>query len=246
MNTTATFSRCLTYLETQIGPQSARPSTTRAPTITLSRMTGSGGIDVADKLAEILQARRPAQPAPWTVFHAALIEKVIADHHLPKDFSKFMPENRVSYIEDTLEELFGLHPSSSAMITQIAETILRLAELGNCILVGRGAHVVLARLDSVLSVRLIGSLERRIQRVAGIQKIEPEQAREFIRTEDGARRRYLKTYFDSDIADPLNYDLVLNTDDFGVDGCAEVIAGAVMTRFPKGAERATTRNVIAG
>jgi cytidylate kinase len=233
MNTTATFSRCLTYLETQLGPQAPKPRSTHAPTVTLSRMTGSGGTAVADRLADILQTRRPGHPAPWTVFHRSLIEKVIADHHLPKDFSRFMPENRVSYIQDTLEELFGLHPSASALVTQIAETILGLAELGNCILVGRGAHLVLAKCPSALHVRLVGSLDHRTQRVATAQSIPADEAREFIKTEDAARRRYLRTHFDADIDDPVGYDLVVNTDDLSAHAVADLIAHAVVLRFPE-------------
>lgn len=232
MNTSANLDRCLAYLESQAGPQTKPRPVVNPPTITLSRLTGSGGLAIADRLAEILQQRRPAEPAPWTVFHRSLIEKVLAEHHMPKDFARFMPEKRVSYIQDTLEELFGLHPSASALVTQMSETILHLAEAGNCILVGRGAHVVLAKCNTSLHVRLVGSLDKRIHRIAKAQNLEPAVAKEYIKTEDAARRRYLKSYFDSDIDDPLNYHLVLNTDAFSISDAAEVIAAAVLRQFP--------------
>ncbi len=230
------LTRCLTYLETQLVSPGNRRFVTRSPTITVSRMTGSGGLAIADHLAGILQGSRPGEPAPWTVFHRSLIEKVLADDHLPSDFSRFVPENRVSYITDTLEELFGLHPSASSMVTQIAKTILSLGELGNCILVGRGSHIVLGKCDTAFHVRLVGSLDRRIQRVAETQNLDANVAREYIKTEDAARRRYLKTYFDTDIDDPLKYHLTLNTDTFAIREAAELIAAAVLGRFPKNPE----------
>jgi len=195
-------------------------------------MTGSGGLAVAERLVAILQTRRPATPAPWTVFNRSLIEKVLTEHHLPSDFSKFIPENRVSYIKDTLEEIFGLHPSATALVTQISETILRLAEMGHCVLVGRGANIVLAKCETAFHVRLVGSLERRIERIAEAEKLDPSVAREYIRTEDAARRRYIKSYFDSEIDDPLRYHLVVNTDSLNIDDTAEIIAAAVARKFP--------------
>ncbi len=233
MNPTPNLGRCLAYLETQLGPQSQRHFITRNPTVTISRMTGSGGFAIADRLAEILEQRRPSPPAPWTVFHRSLIEKVLVDEHLPSNFSRFIPENRVSYIQDTLEELFGLHPSASTLVTQVSQSILNLGELGNCIIVGRGSHVVLARSETALHIRLVGSLDRRAQRIAETRNIDSDSAREYARTEDAARRRYLKTYFDSEIDDPLKYHLTVNTDTFTNDAVAELIASAVLARFPK-------------
>ncbi len=233
MNDSVTFSRCLSYLESQLGPKQTARAAVRPPTITLSRSTGSGGLAIADRLAELLQARRPAEPAPWTVFHRSLIEKVLAEHHLPSGFSRFVPENRVSYIQDTLEELFGLHPSASAMVTQIAETILSLAEIGNCIVVGRGAHIVLAKCQTAFHVRLVGTLEKRIERIVASRQMDATAAREAIETEDAGRRRYLKTYFDTDIDDALKYSLVINTDSFTPETVAELIADAVLRRFPR-------------
>lgn len=233
MNPTPNLGRCLTYLEMQVGPQTQRRIIVRHPTVTISRMTGSGGLAIADRLVDLLEKQRPAPPAAWTVFHGSLIEKVLAEDHLPADFSRFIPENRVSYIQDTLEELFGLHPSASTFVTRISKTILHLGELGNCVIVGRGSHVVLSRSETALHVRLVGSLDRRTQRIMETKNLDATSAREYAKTEDAARRRYLKTYFDSDIDDPLNYHLTINTDAFTNDAVAELIAAAVLTRFPK-------------
>ena len=81
------------------------------------------------------------------------------DHDLPERVARFMPEDRASEISDTMEELFGLHPPSWLLVRKVTETILHLAELGNVILIGRGAAVITANLDHVFHVRLIGSLE---------------------------------------------------------------------------------------
>jgi cytidylate kinase len=233
MTDSATLQRCLTFVETQVGPASARP---RHPalrlTVTISRHSGAGGIAIAERLAERLQALRPASPAPWTVFHRSLVEKVLAEHNLPAEFARYIPEDRVSYIQDTLEELLGLHPSSSSLFAQVTETILGLAELGNCILVGRGANFILARCPTALHVRLVSALPKRIERIMASQKISETEAADFVRQEDAARTRYLKTHFDARLDDPLDYHLTINTDAFGAEQSAELIAQALLLRFP--------------
>jgi cytidylate kinase len=175
----------------------------------------------------LLQARQPGQPCPWTVFDRNLVEKVLEDHHLPSRLAQFMPEDKVSAISDAVEELLELHPSSWKLVHQTTETILQLAELGNVILVGRGANVITASLPHVFHVRLVGSFDHRLERVQTRHRVSREAARKFIRKEDAGRRRYLQRYFGKDIDDPLLYHLVINTDWVPVERAAELIAQAM-------------------
>ncbi len=232
MTNTATLERCWAYVEAQVG-RSRRASThPPAPTITISRPTGAGGIPIAERLASYLEQHRPGSPAPWTVFHRSLVEKVLAEHNLPAKLAEYMPEDRVSYMQDTVEELLGLHPPRTALVTQVTETIVGLAELGNCIIIGRGAHVILGRSPTAFHIRLIGSLGKRIERIMARERMDSDAARLFIEREDAARTRYLKTHFDADIIDPLRYHLCLNTDWFSLDEGAELIGQAVLRHFP--------------
>lgn len=232
MNTTASLEHALSYVETQITPWKRHERPQTPPTVTLSRMAGSGGIAVAEHLAHFLQQHRPGHWAPWTVFHRSLVEKALAEHNLPATLARYMPEDGVSYIRDTMEELLGLHPSSTTLDKRIAETTLGLAQLGNCILVGRGAHLILARLPTAFHVRLVGSPEKRAERVAASHPMDLAAARDHIEKEDAARRRHLKSHFDADINDPLAYHLILNTDDFSLEEAADILGHAILRRFP--------------
>jgi hypothetical protein len=157
MHDPATSERCLTFLSAQLAPRARANRPAPHPTVTISRLTGAGGVEIAERLAARLEARRPGSPAPWTVFHRTLVEKVLEDHNLPAKLAEYMPEDRVSYLHDALEELLGLHPSRTSLETQVIDTILKLAELGDCIIIGRGAHVILAKSPTCLHVRLISS-----------------------------------------------------------------------------------------
>jgi hypothetical protein len=181
-------------------------------------------------LAEYLQERETDKRCPWTVFDRNLVEKVLEDHHLPKRLAQFMPEDRVSEITDTMDELFGLHPPSWTLVRQTADTILHLAELGKVILIGRAANVITRSLASVLHVRLVRSIESRVQYIAEIEHLSPKAAAEFVRREDTGRRRFVKKYFGQDVTNPLLYHLVINTDWVSYDEAARLIGQAVVGR----------------
>lgn len=210
------FERFQSFINYQLQPTSQTRVAERNGTpwraITISRQTGSGAHDVGEELAKFLQAHSPRDTAPWTVFDRNLVEKVLADHNLPERMAKFLREDRISEIEDTLDEFFGLHPQSWILVRQTADTILHLVELGRVIIIGRGAGIITRNLDYVLHVRLVGSVEKRLEHVREFYKMGEKEAREFMDREDRGRRRYLKKYFNEDIDDPLLYHMVINTD----------------------------------
>jgi len=223
--------RCLTFINCQLRPLDAsaqRQAKEPKLAITISRQTGSGALVVAEQLADYLQARAPKESCPWTVFDRNLVEKVLEDHHLPAKLAQFMPEDRRSAIEDMMEELLGLHPPSWTLVHQVTETILKLADLGNVILVGRGANVITARLPHVFHVRLVGSLEKRIDRVQAAMHLGPEEAKDYIAEQELGRERYLRKHFRADINDPLGYHLVINTDRIPLEAAAQLIGDAAL------------------
>lgn len=199
------------------------------PVITISRQAGSGSHVVAEELVTRLHARDPDASPPWTVFDRNLVERVLQEHDLPERMAQFMPEDRVSRIADTIDELFGLHPSTWTLVRKTADTILRLAEIGNVILIGRGANILTDRLASTFHVRLIGSERRRIEHVQEYLHLGPQAAAEYVRTTDQGRRRYVSKYYGKDIDDPLLYHLVINTDRMPYAEAARMIAEAVPT-----------------
>jgi cytidylate kinase len=233
MNPHASLDKCLTFIDCQLDSKSApapRLQPLRYRAVTISRESGSGGHVVAEKLAEFLQANAPNPSCAWTIFDQNLVERVLEDHHLPKRLAQFMPEDYVSDISDAMDELFGLHPASWTLVEQTAETILRLAQLGNVILIGRGASVVTSKLDHVFHVRLIASEEKRAEFLQELEKISKKAAVQMMRSEDRGRARYVNKHYAADIADPLLYHLIINTERVGYEQAARVIGNTMLGR----------------
>ena len=226
--------RCFTFINCQLKPAdhpSASRGAGRLPTVTISRQAGCGALVVAEKLAALLQARSPKGAPPWTVFDRNLMEKVLKDHNLPARLAKFLPEDRMTELQDIMDEVFGLHPPSWTVVHQITETILQLAELGGAILIGRAGNVITAKLPNVFHVRLVAPLEDRVEHAQEFYSMTKKAAREFCLKEDRGRRRYLKKYFDADVDDPLLQHLTINTGLVSYDEAARIVAEAMVRHF---------------
>lgn len=236
--------RCQTFINCQLEPgksgPSGRPRHIR-PAVTISRQAGAGARVVAEKLAALLQLDVAEGDPPWTVFDRNLMEKILEDHNLPARLAKFLPEDRATELQDITDEIFGLRPASWTMIQQTSESILKLAELGHVILVGRGSTVITASLPHVVHARLVAPLEVRLQHCREYYQLTARAAREFCQREDQGRQRYLKKYFNADVNDAVLYDLVVNTGVVGFETAAELIAATLRAKMQVVGSRAPER-----
>lgn len=205
------FDRCKAYLNSQAFEAAEQPHKMR-PAVTLSRMAGSRGMILGDKLAQYLQEKTESENFPWTVFDKNLIDKVLEDNELPARLEKYVPEDATNELEATIKEILGLHPSLWTLVQKTSETLFNIARKGNAILVGRGGNIITSSLRNVFHVRLVGSLDGRVAHVMNRHNCSEKEALENIKKTDSAREGYVKKYFDRNAENPLQYHLTLNTD----------------------------------
>jgi len=220
------MAQCRAYIESQ----TLSRSTARKvfPSVTISRQAGAGGLLVAGYFREIMEAQRKTAGPPWTIFDRALVQQILEDHHLPLSIAKFYPEDVHSDLEGVVGELLGIQPSSATMVAQTSHTIIKLAQKGHAILVGRGGNIIARDLPNVLHVRLVAPLDFRLEQAKSYYSFSTTEALNYINKADKGRARYHKRYFNRKIDDPLQYDLVLNTGSIGFETAAGLIATAVV------------------
>jgi cytidylate kinase len=195
------------------------------PSITISRQMGSGGIEIAELLADQLAVN---SKQTWMVFDRNLAEIVWKDQNLPAPVGLFFQEELPQAVRDAVQEILGVRITGSQMVEHTAATILRLASLGNAIFIGRGANIITANQKSVLYVRLMAPFAKRVRQIEEHHRLSTQEAVELISTTDETRRRYVKHYFRAEIDDPINYHFVINTGLTGYDEAARLIADATM------------------
>ncbi len=194
------------------------------PFVTLSRQAGAGAETVAHLLAEKLNANLPKDAQPWTVFDKNLITKVLEDADLPQEIAKHVQEDKDTTVQAIVGELLGLHPSMWTIFHHTSDTIFKLARLGRCIIVGRGAEVITAKLPGGTHIRLVAPEVTRLTHLQKHLGLDEKAAAKYLHEHDEGRRRYVKTNFEKNIEDPLLYHAILNTGLLTFPQTADLIA----------------------
>ena len=129
-------------------------------------------------------------------------------------------------------ELLGGQPPIFNLIHKTTQTILQLAQIGNVIILDRGANIITSKLHNSFHVRLVAPLEYRIDHIQELYNYDRTKAIDFIKHEDMDRKDFVSTYFHKDVSDPLLYNLVINTHENNDKVIAEIIVNAVLKKFP--------------
>lgn len=196
------------------------------PFITISREAGTGESAVTNMLLDELSKNSAPDECPWTLYDKDLIKQVIDDYHL-NGMQAFLPERNFSDIQTMFEELFGLHPTKREMAHNISKSILKLADIGNAIIVGRGSFYITRHHHNGLHIRLVGSLHKRVKHLVEDYNLSLKQAEEYVKKEDQQRYEYVKKLFGVDLKEPYHYDMVINTDRLNTHEIAALIADQV-------------------
>jgi len=229
MQVIGSFEKAKHYIESSEKEFDSHRLKKGGPCITISRETGTG----ADRVGEALINYFARFEVPFTLFDKNLINKVLEDHDLPQKLSSYIPEGKFPAIKTAMNELFGFHPPLISLSHKTAQTILQLAEIGNVIIVGRGANIITMRLKNAFHIRLIAPVELRIQNMGIYYGMSPKEAEAFVKKEDEARNKYVKANFNRDTNDLTQFHLVLNTELFTNEEMAEIIGGSVVMKYPE-------------
>lgn len=105
--------------------------------------------------------------------------------------------------------------------------IKELARSQAIVIRGRGSQFILKDFPGAFHVRIVAPVEVRMKRVMEREKLGKEDARNEIARFDDGGREFIKRYFKANIADPLNYDIVINTNHIGIENGASIIVDAI-------------------
>jgi hypothetical protein len=227
-NAQANLCRAYLYASSPGASRSKRGGAAHGPIVTISREAGARGNSIAKTLVDELEASEIIKKRrSWTVFNHNLLDHCIREHNLPERTAEYFPEDKPEEIRALIGEILGLHAGVHTSARKVAETIRRLTEAGNAIVVGRGANLVAANVKHAIHVRFVGDPQIRARHFAKLHNLSLDVASEEIVKRDRARKRYVKATFNRDIDDPRQYDLIINTDRFNNAFVARLIRMAL-------------------
>ena len=197
--------------------------------ITISRMYGSGGSEVAARVAQRLG---------WSLFDNAFVDAVAERLGVPAAEVQAREERTPSLVERLASALAvaspellpppteQLPPSEERMADVTRRIIEEAVARGNAVLVGRGAQSVLARRAGVLHVFCYAPRDALVRRVAERRRISPAEAEKVVDETNKQRDHYVRSTFKRSWKAHDNYHLSVNTEWLGIEGAAEAIVSA--------------------
>jgi len=188
------------------------------PIITISREPGSGGRIIAQKLGAMLKVE---------VFHQEVLHEMAKRAEVSEQMLATLDERGQSILEDWISSLvYDRYMWPDEYLQHLMNVIGTIGKHGQAVVVGRGGNFILPP-EQRFRVRVTAPRKLRIQNVArDFNLTEDEAKRRVIKTESD-RKAFIRKYFNADIADPDNYDLIVNTGTLSVDDATKVIAGAL-------------------
>lgn len=201
--------------------------------ITISRQYGSGGGEVAARLAQRLQ---------WQLIDHEIVAQVARELGMPEEEAEVHDERTESFISRVLGSMQLASPEllANAPIVPLSpgtqeqiyhEALCRVVETaantGNAVIVGRAGQVILAKRRDTLHVRIVAPFEQRVRYVMQREGLDEANARARIQQKDRDRTRYLQAQYHRDVNDPVLYDLVLNSGVIDLASLVDLIALAL-------------------
>lgn len=204
------------------GRESAPGRLPQAPVVAVSREYGALGGTVARLAAERLG---------FQYIDRAVVDLVARTANVRNAIVASVDERIQDAISNFVAEFFATgRLANRDYLRDLSRVVLTAGHHGRVVLVGRGAHFILDPART-LAVRFIASLEERVSRVAGHKGLSRADAAQRVRAIDDERTLYCRKGFGRDVADPGNYDLVVDTGRLPVEACADVVVAAFRGKF---------------
>ena len=170
--------------------------------ITLSREPGSGGELVAKGISEHLNL---------DLFHQKVIHEIARSAKVSSQLVQSLDEKALNLLEDSIAAAIEKHHLwPDEYLKHLLKVIGTIGNHGGAVIIGRGANFILPR-GNTFRIRVIASPEFRAEKVAETFDITLDDAKRRILKTESDRKAFVRKYFHKDIADPANYDVVLNT-----------------------------------
>jgi len=205
------------------------------PIVTVSRQYGSGGSEVAERVAKALG---------WKLYDNAVVEEVAARLRMtPAEVSA--REERVPSLVERMASAMALGvpevmpvvgemaavPSEERMVMMTKRVIEDAVQAGPAVLVGRGAQCMLARRSDTLHVYCYAPEEDLVRYVIENLGIPAADAPKKVAEVNHQREAYVRLHWKRSWRDVANYDLCVNTASLGLDGAARLVTEVARERF---------------
>jgi cytidylate kinase len=200
-----------------------RPIDQTGPVITISRLTGCDGREVAAALAALLNLRHNTTKWRWIdkdiIYHAA--HELKTDTNRVETYYQGMTMNDMS---EMIMAFSGSFVSDSSVKKAIREVVLSIAREGHAVIIGRGGVAITRDMTNALHIRLVAPIYWRVENVMKKKGMIIEKAEEYVIETDEKRNKMILSFLDKkpQAIDYL-FDSTLNRSSFSIDQLSALI-----------------------
>jgi len=200
-----------------------KPIDQTGPVITISRLTGCDGREVAAELVAQLNLRYNTNRWKWIdkdiIYHAA--------HELKTDTNRvetYYQGMAMSDMSQMIMAFSGTFVTDSSVKKAIKEVVLSIAREGHAVIIGRGGVSITRDMANALHIRLVAPLYWRIENVMKKKGMVIEKAEEYVLETDEKRYKMIVDFLDKkpQTIDYL-FDATLNRSSFSIDQLSSLI-----------------------
>lgn len=211
-------------------------ATNRMRAVTISREYGSGGGEIAARLAQRLGWQLVDHEVVVEVARALGVSEAEAEAHDERT------EGLVSRILSSMQLIEPVMFIGPATLPEADEQKYRNAlynvveaavTQGHVVIVGRGSQMLLNQRRDVLHARIVAPLDLRVAYVMQREGLNQNDARSRVQLKDRDRIRYLQAEHHQGPEDAHLYDLVVNTGVIDLDSAVDLIALALERKARK-------------
>lgn len=194
-----------------------------SPCVALSRLRGSGGVEIGRKVAEWLD---------YGFFDKEIVDWIAQEEGIQRQLVEGLDERMRSAIDRYVTDSFQTRSfTESDYLRDLVRIVATLGNRGMAVIAGRGAPFILPP-ERALRVLVIAPMPVRVQRFAAAEAISRDEATLVLAEEDAERGEFYRTQFGLEQSNPLLYDLVVNTGTLSVEAGARLVVDALRSRFP--------------
>lgn len=203
------------------------------PFITISRQAGTEAHALGRFIImRLAQSEDPDLKTGWDLFDQKLCALIAQNKSLDADYDTLVNEKyRAEGLHRMVYELLIGTPQQYKIQKKIEEVIRLLARLGKVVIIGRAGFLVARDMPGAIHIRLIASMDYRIQDVMKHDNLTADQAAKKIREIDAERAAFMKSHHNFDIRDLSRFDLVWNLDRIQVPEMVNTMAELVQLRL---------------
>ena len=192
--------------------------------ITIGRQLGSGGREIGQMLAGKLGINYYDKELLAAAAKESGLAQELFENHDEKPTNSFlyslmMDTYSLGYSSGTFHEL----PLNHKIFLAQFDTIKKIAEEESCVIVGRCADYALSDDPHCINAFIYAGKDYRIKRVAHDLGLSESKAKDLINRTDKQRASYYNFYTNKKWGDSRSYDLSLNSEKLGIDGCVDML-----------------------